>query len=104
MDEFPFSALFLFAQSCLTDAVNVIFSDYCFTDTYLTGADVFLLVRDQPFSFSVKSFMTSEILICWGHTASQLRQPMQAEGFFSSGQAARAMGAIKPPSVKLCSL
>lgn len=36
MDEFPFSALFLFAQSCLTDAVNVIFSDYCFTDTYLT--------------------------------------------------------------------
>lgn len=35
MDEFPFSALFLFAQSCLTDAVNVIFSDYCFTDTYL---------------------------------------------------------------------
>ena len=37
MDEFPFSALFLFAQSCLTDAVNVIFSDYCFTDTYLTA-------------------------------------------------------------------
>ena len=51
----------------------------------ITGADVFLLVRDQPFSFSVKSFMTSEILICWGHTASQLRQPTQAEGFFSSG-------------------
>lgn len=40
MDEFPFSALFLFAQSCLTDAVNVIFSDYCFTDTYLkAGVD-----------------------------------------------------------------
>ena len=38
MDEFPFSALFLFAQSCLTDAVNVIFSDYCFTDTYLITA------------------------------------------------------------------
>jgi hypothetical protein len=38
MDEFPFSALFLFAQSCLTDAVNVIFSDYCFTDTYLKGS------------------------------------------------------------------
>lgn len=44
MDEFPFSALFLFAQSCLTDAMNVIFSDYCFTDTYLSpGAVVFLL-------------------------------------------------------------
>lgn len=41
MDEFPFSALFLFAQSCLTDAVNVIFSDYCFTDTYLKPAGVF---------------------------------------------------------------
>lgn len=41
MDEFPFSALFLFAQSCLTDAVNVIFSDYCFTDTYLIRTDLF---------------------------------------------------------------
>lgn len=41
MDEFPFSALFLFAQSCLTDAVNVIFSDYCFTDTYLTHGGFF---------------------------------------------------------------
>lgn len=41
MDEFPFSALFLFAQSCLTDAVNVIFSDYCFTDTYLMQRRVF---------------------------------------------------------------
>lgn len=43
MDEFPFSALFLFAQSCLTDAVNVIFSDYCFTDTYLNPGGLFLL-------------------------------------------------------------
>ena len=42
MDEFPFSALFLFAQSCLTDAVNVIFSDYCFTDTYLKRSGVFV--------------------------------------------------------------
>ena len=42
MDEFPFSALFLFAQSCLTDAVNVIFSDYCFTDTYLSPGGIFL--------------------------------------------------------------
>ncbi len=42
MDEFPFSALFLFAQSCLTDAVNVIFSDYCFTDTYLKAGVDFL--------------------------------------------------------------
>lgn len=41
MDEFPFSALFLFAQSCLTDAVNVIFSDYCFTDTYLNPGGLF---------------------------------------------------------------
>ena len=43
MDEFPFSALFLFAQSCLTDAVNVIFSDYCFTDTYLSSGALFLI-------------------------------------------------------------
>lgn len=41
MDEFPLSALFLSAQSCLTDAVNVIFSDYCFTDTYLMGRAAF---------------------------------------------------------------
>ena len=41
MDEFPFSALFLFAQSCLTDAVNVIFSDYCFTDTYLRRSGLY---------------------------------------------------------------
>ena len=47
MDEFPFSALFLFAQSCLTDAVNVIFSDYCFTDTYLTGGGRFCKIRTQ---------------------------------------------------------
>ena len=46
MDEFPFSALFLFAQSCLTDAVNVIFSDYCFTDTYLIRGGLF-----QVFAF-----------------------------------------------------
>ena len=45
MDEFPFSALFLFAQSCLTDAVNVIFSDYCFTDTYLTMWGHFFVLR-----------------------------------------------------------
>ena len=32
----PFPALFLFAQSYLTDAVIGIFSDYCFTDTYLS--------------------------------------------------------------------
>lgn len=49
MDEFPFSALFLFAQSCLTDAVNVIFSDYCFTDTYLTGGS---FVHVQEFFIS----------------------------------------------------
>ena len=45
MDEFPFSALFLFAQSCLTDAVNVIFSDYCFTDTYLSGAAAYFHIQ-----------------------------------------------------------
>ena len=50
MDEFPFSALFLFAQSCLTDAVNVIFSDYCFTDTYLRMAGHFFLWRRLMFS------------------------------------------------------
>ena len=48
MDEFPFSALFLFAQSCLTDAVNVIFSDYCFTDTYLRdGGALYPLCRKR---------------------------------------------------------
>ncbi len=48
MDEFPFSALFLFAQSCLTDAVNVIFSDYCFTDTYLRGCAGFCAEGSVP--------------------------------------------------------
>lgn len=56
MDEFPFSALFLFAQSCLTDAVNVIFSDYCFTDTYLKESGGFsmtgkLLAKSVRFVF-----------------------------------------------------
>jgi hypothetical protein len=41
MEIYPFSALLLFAQSCLTDAVNVIFSDYCFTDTYLNCGAAF---------------------------------------------------------------
>lgn len=35
MEIHPFSALFLLVQSRLTDAANAIFSDYCFTDTYL---------------------------------------------------------------------
>lgn len=55
-------------------------------------------------SLAEKSAKVSEILICWGHTASQLRQPIQAEGFFSSGSWAIRMGAIKPPPVKTCSL
>ena len=37
MEIHPFSARFLFAQSCLTDAVIVIFSDYCFPDTRLNS-------------------------------------------------------------------
>lgn len=45
---------------------------------------------------AAKSAMTSEILICWGHTASQLRQPMQADGHLSLEMADRAMGAINP--------
>ena len=59
---------------------------------------------DQPPNFAVKSAMASLILICCGHTASQLRQPMQAEGFLSSGKALKAIGAMKPPPLKLCSL
>ena len=48
-----------------------------------------------------QSFRDFELL---GHTASQLRQPMQAAGRFSSGRASTAMGAMKPPPVKVCSL
>ena len=55
-------------------------------------------------NFPAKSLMASEILICWGQTASQLLQPIQAAGRFSSGTAIIAMGAINPPSVKQCSL
>lgn len=58
----------------------------------------------HAFSFAVKSAMASEILICWGQTASQLRQPRQAGGRLSSGSADRAIGARNPPSVKQCSL
>ena len=52
----------------------------------------------------MKSAMASAIFSCWGQTRSQLRQPMQAEGCLSSGTADRAMGAMKPPPVKACSL
>ena len=48
--------------------------------------------------------MASEIFSCWGQTASQLRQPIQALGHLSRGRADRAMGAMKPPPVKACSL
>ena len=54
--------------------------------------------------FCAKSAIASEILICCGQTASQLLQPMQALGSFSCGYAERAIGAMKPPSVKQCSL
>ena len=46
----------------------------------------------QPFSLAAKSARMSGILICWGHTASQLRQPTQEEGCLSAGRAWRAMG------------
>ena len=55
-------------------------------------------------SFFVKSAMASDILICCGQTASQLRHPMHALGRLSSGMAANAMGAMNPPLVKECSL
>ena len=51
-----------------------------------------------------KSAIASEILICCGQTASQLRQPIQAFGRLSSSMAETAMGAIKPPFEKACSL
>ena len=53
------------------------------------GLTVFLFGGAQP------SFLV---------TRSQLRQPMQAEGRLSSGRAPTAMGAMKPPPVKVCSL
>ena len=56
------------------------------------------------FSFSEKSDIASEILICCGHTFSQLLHPMQALGSFSSGSAISAIGARNPPPVKQCSL
>ncbi len=56
------------------------------------------------FSFSAKSAMASETLICCGQTASQLLQPMQALGSLSFGYEDRAIGAINPPLVKECSL
>ena len=54
------------------------------------GLTVFLFGGAQP-SFLVKSAMASE-------------KPMQAEGRLSSGRAPTAMGAMKPPPVKVCSL
>ena len=47
MEIHPFSALFLFVQSCLADAVNVIFSDYCFTDTYHGGGRLFCVYSER---------------------------------------------------------
>ena len=41
--------------------------------------------------------MASEILICWGQTASQLRQPTQALGHLSFGSVPRSIGAMNPP-------
>ena len=55
-------------------------------------------------ALALKSFIASEILICCGHTFSQLRQPMQAEGFLSSGRDISARGAMNPPPVNTCSL
>lgn len=52
----------------------------------------------------VKSAIISDILICWGQTCSQLLQPTQLAGCFSSGMLPTAMGAMKPPPVALCSL
>ena len=51
-----------------------------------------------------KAAIASEILICCGQTASQLRQATQALGRLSSGRASTAMGARKPPPEKVCSL
>lgn len=70
--------------------------------SFISGAPLFQ--ADNYRSFCAKSASASEILICCGQTASQLRQPMQAAGCFSSGTAINAIGAINPPPVKQCSL
>ena len=48
-------------------------------------------------SLDEKSFIASEIRSCCGQTASQALHPRQADGFFSSGRAPSAIGAINPP-------
>ena len=63
-----------------------------------------ILYTFYAFSFAEKSAIASDILICCGQTASQLRHPIQAVGCFSSGTAINAIGAKKPPPVKQCSL
>ena len=70
----------------------------------LVQRSIFMSVYLSHASFSAKSAIASDILICCGQTASQLRQPMQAEGCLSAGTAASAIGAMNPPPVKLCSL
>lgn len=74
---------------------------------YISFLPIFLqkfFLCHQPPNFFVKSDIASDILICWGHTASQLLQPTQAPGRFSSGIVAINIGARKPPPVKQCSL
>ena len=51
-----------------------------------------------------KSLIISEILICCGHTCSQLWQPTQFAGRSFSGMLPTAIGARNPPPVILCSL
>ena len=50
-------------------------------------------------SSSVNFAIVPGMSIVCGHTAAQAPHPMQAEGFLSSGKAARAIGAMNPPSV-----
>ena len=58
----------------------------------------------SSYNLLAKSLIASDIFICCGQTASQLRQAIHAVGCFSFGIAINAIGARKPPPVKLCSL
>ena len=61
-------------------------------------------IARSAYSIAAKASIASEILICCGQTASQLWQCRHAVGRLSSGSALSAIGAMKPPPVKLCSL
>ncbi len=77
-----------------------------FKTMFILQYQILFLAANRSYAFNLfeKSAIISEILICCGQTASQLRHPIQALGCFSSGTAINAIGAINPPPVKTCSL